>query len=101
MLQAAALLGEEASSPRASAALSCAAGLNVDGRAAAAAAGDGGGAPVSCGDATGAALGRLRYSNQPSSPRRRFINPTLALTLTYTTNPIAIPYLTLTLTLQP
>jgi hypothetical protein len=34
---------------------------------------------VSCGDATGAALGRLRYSNQPSSPRRRFINPTLAL----------------------
>ena len=83
VLQAAVLLGEEASSPRASAALSCAAGLNVDGRAAAAAAGGGGGAPVSCGCATEAALGRLRYSNQPSSPRHRFIKPTLALTLTY------------------
>ena len=26
---------------------------------------------------------QARYSNQPSSPRRRSINPTLALTLTY------------------
>ena len=58
MLRAAALLGKEATSPRASEALSSRPGLSIDGRAAAAAGGCGG-APVSCGYATEAALGRL------------------------------------------
>ena len=58
VLHAAAPLGTEATSPRASEALSSRPGCSIDGRAAAAAGGCGG-APVSCGYATEAALGRL------------------------------------------
>ena len=58
VLHAAAPLGKEATSPRASEALSSRPGCSIDGRAAAAAGGCGG-APVSCGYATEAALGRL------------------------------------------